>query len=571
MKKNELRRQYISQFYRKNRLRFAVAVLSGLLTASVNLALAWLIREIMDTVAGTPGAYSLGTLAWATAGLMGLILGFKALDYFSRPGFIRRAMEQYKSLVFQKLMDKSITSFCKEPTARYLSALSNDAASIEANYLDNLFELIQYTVLFAGSLTMMLLYSPPLMLIACGFFLIPMGVSLFAGTWMKKAERKVSEKNEAFIAALKDCLSGFTVIKSFRAEKSVTAQFAGNNHAAEQAKCEKRKLAGLIYTIGSIAGVVAQMGTFLIGGWLVLSGYSISVGTLLMFVDLTGSVVEPLRVLPSKLAARKAAIALIDKLAESLEANRREEGSVRPTCLTREIELKDVCFSYEEDAQILNDVTMKFEAGKSYAIVGASGSGKSTLLNLLMGSSGSYTGQICLDGTELREIHSDALYDIISVIQQNVFVFDTSIRENITMFGNFPKEAVDRAIELSGLSGLLKERGEDYRCGENGSGLSGGEKQRISIARSLLRSASVLLVDEATAALDAQTAFQVSSSILGLDSLTRIVVTHALDANLLSRYDEIVTLKAGRILETGTFDQLMHARGYFYSLYTVSQ
>ena len=121
------------------------------------------------------------------------------------------------------------------------------------------------------------------------------------------------------------------------------------------------------------------------------------------------------------------------------------------------------------------------------------------------------------------------------------------------------------------ISRLRKKRGEDYRCGENGSGLSGGEKQRISIARSLLRSASELLVDEATAALDAQTAFQVSSSTLGLDSLTRIVVTHALDANLLSRYDEIVTLKAGRIVETGTFDQLMNERGYFYSLYTVSQ
>ena len=121
------------------------------------------------------------------------------------------------------------------------------------------------------------------------------------------------------------------------------------------------------------------------------------------------------------------------------------------------------------------------------------------------------------------------------------------------------------------ISRLRKKRGEDYRCGENGSGLSGGEKQRISIARSLLRSASELLVDEATAALDAQTAFQVSSSILGLDSLTRIVVTHALDANLLSRYDEVVTLKAGRIVETGTFDQLMNERGYFYSLYTVSQ
>lgn len=121
------------------------------------------------------------------------------------------------------------------------------------------------------------------------------------------------------------------------------------------------------------------------------------------------------------------------------------------------------------------------------------------------------------------------------------------------------------------LSSLIAERGEDYLCGENGSGLSGGEKQRISIARSLLKKSQVLLVDEATAALDVQTAFQVSNAILNLSGLTRIVVTHVLDENLLKQYDRIVTLKAGQIVEAGTFRELMENRGYFYSLYTVSQ
>lgn len=286
MKKNNLRRQYTAQFFRKNRLAFAIAVLSGLLTAFLNLALAWLIRELLDTVSGTPGAQPLGTLVWITLGIIGLIIAFKVLSYHSRPRFTQRAMEQYKSFVFQKLMDKSIASFCKEPTARYLSALSNDAASIEINYLDVLFVLIQYVVLFFGSLVMMLLYSPLLMLIACGFFLLPLAISLLAGTWMKKAERKVSEKNEAFVATLKDCLSGFSVIKSFRAERSVTLQMEADSRAAEQAKCEKRKLSTVINTIGSVAGITAQMGTFLVGGWLVLSGYNISPGTLLMFLDL---------------------------------------------------------------------------------------------------------------------------------------------------------------------------------------------------------------------------------------------------------------------------------------------
>ena len=130
---------------------------------------------------------------------------------------------------------------------------------------------------------------------------------------------------------------------------------------------------------------------------------------------------------------------------------------------------------------------------------------------------------------------------------------------------------LERAIELAGLSELIQERGENYLCGENGSGLSGGEKQRISIARSLLKKSQVLLVDEATAALDAETAYQVSSAILGLGGVTRIVVTHSLDEGLLKQYDGIITLKNGSVIEMGTFDELLSKKGYFYSLFTISQ
>ena len=176
---------------------------------------------------------------------------------------------------------------------------------------------------------------------------------------------------------------------------------------------------------------------------------------------------------------------------------------------------------------------------------------------------------ITFDGKELRDISSESLYDIISVIQQNVFVFNASIRDNVTMFRNFPDEEVDSAILHAHLSELIEKRGDGYLCGENGKGLSGGEKQRISIARSLLKKSSVLLADEITAALDAQTARQVSSDILSLEGITRIVITHALDEALLRRYDGILVMKNGRIEERGTFDELMAKKGYFYALYTV--
>ena len=160
---------------------------------------------------------------------------------------------------------------------------------------------------------------------------------------------------------------------------------------------------------------------------------------------------------------------------------------------------------------------------------------------------------------------------MVSMIQQNVFIFNASIRDNITMFHEFPKAEVDRTIQLSGLSRLIADRGEEYLCGENGSGLSGGEKQRISIARNLLKNSRVLLVDEATAALDAETAYQVSTSILGLADLTSITVTHSLEESLLRQYDSILALKNGTIVEDGTFDTLITKRGYFYSLFTVAQ
>ena len=337
------------------------------------------------------------------------------------------------------------------------------------------------------------------------------------------------------------------------------------------AKTIRRKTAIVVQCMGLVAGVIAQFGVFIAGAALAMHGHAISAGTLIAFVNLMNYVVNPIGSVPQYMAQCKASCALIDKLADALEDNVREEGLECKKNMVNGIAVKNLSFGYDEEKPVLHNVNFTFDAGKSYAIVGSSGSGKSTLLNLLMASHNGYSGSICYDTTELRQISSDSLYEMVSVVQQNVFIFNASIRDNITMFSDFPREEVDRAIELSGLSKLIAERGENYLCGENGSGLSGGEKQRISIARSLLKKSQVLLVDEATAALDAQTAFQVSNAILDLNDLTRIVVTHSLDENLLKRYDCVLTLKNGSITEAGIFDELMDKKGYFYSLFTVSQ
>ena len=566
-----LRRPYTAQFYKGNRLTYLAMLLSSALISVLNLAVAWLIQQIVDAVSGVPGSLGIMTLAALTGGMILLIIPFKALTYFSLPRFVKKAMTQFKRFAFQKLTHKNIASFRSEATSIYLSAFSNDLVSIEANYLEKQNELVFNVVWASGAMLLMLAYSPVLTVAAIGFFILPVIASVITGTRLEKAEKAVSEKNAGFVATLKDVLNGFSVIKSFRAENAAIDILEQSSRLVENAKCKRRKIRTVLSAIGGMAGITAQLGTFLIGAVLALSGWGITPGVLMVFIELTAAVIVPIREMPELLANRKAALGLVDKMALSLESNVRDEGEDIPNHLDHGISVHHLSFGYEPGGEILHDINVKFEAGKSYAIVGSSGSGKSTLLNLLMASRHDYGGTIRFDSSELREISSKSLYELVSMIEQNVFVFDASVHDNITMFRDFPAAEVDRAIELSGLSQLIEQRGADYLCGENGAGLSGGEKQRISIARSLLQNSSVLLADEVTAALDAQTAYQVTGDILKLDGITRIIVTHALVESLLRQYNGIIVLKDAHIVENGTFEDLMEQKGYFYALYTVAQ
>lgn len=573
MTKKEIRsrrREFTRQFYKGNKIRFAVVMLQMVVVTAVNLVISYLLQELVDVTTGAASG-TLGHTAVLCVLAAGLCGGAYFLGYHALPRFNTKAIGQYKEYAFTRLSQKGIAAFAKENTALYISALSNDAAAIEKDYLNNVFNILVESLQFVGALGLMLWYSPLLTAIAIGLSFLPVLASILAGSRMETAEKLVSQKNENYMSALRDGLEGFSVVKSFRAEKAMCNLFSQQVREVSQAKELRGKAEILVQAFGTVAGVIAQLGVFLAGGYLVVDGYGISAGVLIAFVNLMNFVISPIGNVPQYVAQRRAAVALIDKLAAALEEGIREEGKEELPSLETGIEVRDLAFGYNGEKEVLHRISVSFRRGKSYAIVGGSGSGKSTLLTLLMAGYDGYTGEILLDGRELRSVKSESLYDLISVVQQNVFIFNASIRDNITMFSEFPKEKVDRAIRLSGLETLIDQKGEGYLCGENGSGLSGGEKQRISIARCLLKRTQVLLADEATASLDAQTAYQVTDAILNLEGMTRILVTHGLDEKLLSRYDEILAMKSGQVVEQGTFRELMEKKGYFYSLYTVSQ
>lgn len=560
-----MRRELLGALIRDNRLAFGVTMVCVVLLAGFNLLISWMLQRITDLSMGSDArpvaAMALGSLA-AIAAFGAVSLVQRA--FISR--FALRAMSQYRDTAFEAISRKSIASFDSENTATYLSVLTNDAAAVEAGLVLSVFNIAVQLVSLAGAVVMMLAYSP--ILTAAGMLLaaLPIAVSLLCGERMVRAEQAVSEENERFVGAVKDILSGFAVAKGFKAEREIAALFGERNRSLERAKYERRMTDGLIRLISEAASIAAQLGAFLLGAYLAVTGHGITPGVVVVFVQLMGIAMEPVRTLPQLLAQRRAAQALLGKLASAAGRHRQAQGRAVEPVLREGIRLEHVSFGYEDSKRALDDVSILFEKGKSYALVGGSGSGKSTLLALLMGSHDDYEGRIAFDGNELREISRDSLYDLVSIIRQDVFVFASTLRENITMFKDFPQADVDGAIERAGLLPIVREKGEDYPCGENGRGLSGGERQRVAIARSLLRGTPVLLLDEATSALDAQTAYDVTSALLAIEGLTRIVVTHRLEEGLMRRYDGILVLRGGRVIERGTYDELMARKGAFYSL-----
>lgn len=564
------RRAFTRQFYHGNMGWFLAAVFSTLMMGALSLVIAWLLQIVIDLTTGSGSIGLADAVLYTLVFLVGFLI-FGAAYRITYPRFLRRAVRQYKEYAFQTLTAKGINSFSNESSSRYISALTNDVTVIETKYLKKIFDLIQETVTFFGAFVIMLWYSPILTGATVVLSILPVLASILTGGRLATAEKQVSAQNETFVSTVKDLLAGFPVIKSFRAEVQAQALFSRENKTVEQSKFRREGTEQTISLLSNAAGITTQLGVFLIGAWLALSGRGITPGTVMAFVQLMNYILTPISELPAILAGRRASMALIDKLAQSLQENVRPQGQDIQPRLESGITLRGLSFAYEENAPVLRNVNLQFEAGKSYAIVGGSGSGKTTLLNLLTGGLERYEGEILYDGQELRKISANSLFSLLTMVQQNVFVFNDTIRGNVTMFRDFDQDQVDRAISQAGLTQLIAARGEDYICGENGSGLSGGEKQRISIARALLQGAPVMLMDEATSALDASTAFEITSAILDIQGMTRIVVTHRLEEKLLRRYDAIIVLGGGGVCEQGHFDQLMDRRGLFYALFTLAQ
>ncbi|WP_421790818.1 ABC transporter ATP-binding protein [Gardnerella sp. KA01002] len=562
-------KNYVKLFFKENKLVAFLSMIVFIALSMIYTAISWILQIIFDYMSGK-GAFSLTTIFLLVASFMLVISLIFALKRSAYPRFLEKAMNQYKESVIKKLLKKSYSDFSLANSGTYLSVLTNDCERIQEKYLKKIFDFVQDVLMLVSSLALMIYYSPLLTVIALIISVLPMACSILTANGIATREEQVSKSNESYTALTKDVLNGVSVIKSFKAEQEVINRYQNQSMELEHTKNLREKTMITVSALGTISSLATQLGVMLVGAWMVNAHVGvITAGMVLAFTNLMNGVLQPIASLPQMLGEMKGAKKLISKMADYMSNVKEDSGDIIDDSI-KSIVLRDVSYSYDADRKVLKNVNLTLQAGKSYAIVGPSGAGKSSLINLLMGYYKDYEGSVQLNNHELSNVSKSSLYDKTTLMQQSVFMFDASILDNITLFKPFQDAEVDRVIHLAGLDDLIAAKGKDYQCGENGSHLSGGEKQRIAIARSLLKKSEILLVDEATSALDNETSANVTQSILDLQGILRLVVTHRLDANSLKQYDEILVMKSGELIERGSFEELMNQKAYFYSLYTVS-
>lgn len=312
------------------------------------------------------------------------------------------------------------------------------------------------------------------------------------------------------------------------------------------------------------------MGGFLFGAYLVAKGI-ITLGTMMICIQLSNHISNPIYTFVERFSSFKSVAGILKKIENQYSNLKEDENSlISHETLEKDITMKQVAFSYE-NKNIIENISQRFEKNKKYVIVGLSGSGKSTILKLLSGKIKPTSGNIEIDGINISNLSEKSILNLYSYISQSVFLFKGSVFDNITLYNDYPKEKVKEILEKVGLEKFIPEMDNPDFVGENGINLSGGEKQRISIARALIRETDILVADEILSNLDNETALKIERELLNLNEITLIAVTHRLFEETLTDFDEIIVINEGNVVETGTFKELIDLKGFFYKIYNLSE
>lgn len=471
---------------------------------------------------------------------------------------------------FRTFFQQDIARFLEKDSAEYLSKLTVDAEVIGQKYCESMLRL--YKSLWSLAISSVCIASARwelaiyVLVISCISVNLP---RLFQGK-ANASEQDYLESSSAHIKLAQESIRNYLVIRLFKLRPSQLEQYEQAVSAVERRDNTRKKRA---FAVDAAAGAISSIGFILVIALcmvFVLQG-KLSVGYTMSVSQLLGGIQFPFEILPGYLVAYRSGRDLYWTNEAELQKDVKAEGgkTLRLTPTDNRMEINQVSFSYNTDhPAILDGVSLSLDLKKKYAVVGESGSGKSTLAKIVMGLLEPSCGDVWLNGVPLCEIDKSSLYDVITYQDQTASFFNGTIKENIVLGEQLPENTWRQIITASCLDGLLDKlpEGEFTVIEENGKNISGGEAQRICLARCLARRPSFIIFDEIAAALDTQNAAAIEKSILSLENTGILQITHRIAEENMRQYDSIFVLKGGRIAEQGTWDDLVAQKGEFYRL-----
>ena len=559
----------MKQLIKNHKKFYYTFMIFNMLVPLTNIAFAYSIKDIIDS------GLSQNREALTEAVLVGAVVIFvyAGLNFISlrlRNKLVRKIMSRYKNKVFQSILDKDYREFSKEKSGKYISILTENMKKIEQDYLYQYFNISKNFSLMIFSIIAMSIGNWFLTLLVIIASIIPMIISGVIGQKSVSLQNSALIADQKYLAKVKDILAGFLVIKSFNVKEAIRQDYNHESEKLDEIYYIKGKFDVFANVISQLSGMIVFLVAFGGGMYLVFDGHT-TIGSVTAIVQLVNFVVMPLNEIGMGMSKfREGQVTLNSfevKDAVELQTGKRKEY------FDDVISFSNIDFFYPNaEEKIFNNLSLDIQKGEKIAIVGMSGSGKSTLLNLLLRFYDVTSGNISIDNQDLQDISSESLYNLITVVQQDVYIFDDTLSANITLNQPFSEDDIKQAVQQSGLENYILENelGLQTLCGENGENLSGGQKQRLSIARALIRKTPILLLDEATSSLDNQVTTEIENSILKIRDLTTLVVTHKLNETLLKKYDRILFMKDGVIVEDGSFDDLIYKEGEFYKLFGLS-
>lgn len=525
-----------------------LAALIGLIGSLFQSAMSLMMMDVIDLAL----AGEVSQLTSAAKGLflfLFLSIPINVIKVLTRTQYTKKTMLNLKSYYLSKLFDKDINEFQEENNGRYLSNLTNDMESIEQKYTLSILDLVLGVIDFLVALLLLAYIQKTLVIIAIAVGVVIGGLSVFSGKPLQKPEGEKSKRLTKYTEYIKEILGAFAIIKNNNLEQRITTNFKDYSNSVQQKNYDIDKKFTYINAIQQLFMFALMIGGLAYVIYLAASESFISAGGLILVFNNFGRVVGPIFQL-TEITPKIASVNLLFKeMDDVLENKSTHRETLSLSNLTEGIIFTDVAYDYGENL-VFENANITFEVGKKYLIIGPSGQGKSTLLKLLRKYFAPTNGQILIDNQNFVETKKLDVFSQLANIEQQVFLFEDTLKNNITLYKDYTQQEILDAINKGGLTNVVNEfsDGLDHMILDNGKNVSGGQKARIAIARGLITKARIILLDEAFASLDETVAKQIEQTLLSLDNVMVINVSHVVFKDSMAQYDKVYVVNNQQIL-----------------------